>query len=120
MIANDDRFDSNEFQNNQSLFETSIMHSSSLGWNFPLCRVPLSGVEALPKSALMSAFISVSTRSAFAAAFCNADFAFETKEEDSISQSQRWRAASRIDLNFHHFLVTAAAAASLMVRTYEE
>jgi hypothetical protein len=26
------------------------------------------------------------------------DFAFETKEEDSI----------RIDLNFHHFLVTAA------------
>jgi hypothetical protein len=34
----------------------------------------------------MSAFISVSTRSAFAAAFCNADFAFETKEEDSISQ----------------------------------
>jgi hypothetical protein len=73
MIANDDRFDITEFQNNQSLFETSIMHSSSLGWNFPLCRVPLSGVEALPKSALMSAFISVSTRSAFAAAFCNAD-----------------------------------------------
>jgi hypothetical protein len=36
------------------------------------------------------------------------DFAFETKEEDSISQPQRWRAASRIDLNFHHFLVTAA------------
>jgi hypothetical protein len=55
------------------IIETSIMHSSSLGWNFPLCRVPLSGVEALPKSALMSAFISVSTRSAFAAAFCNAD-----------------------------------------------
>ncbi len=49
------------------------MDSGSLGWNLPLSRVVLSGVEGLPKSALMSALISVRTRSAFAAAFCNAD-----------------------------------------------
>jgi hypothetical protein len=49
------------------------MDSGSLGWNLPLSKVVLSGAEGLPKSALMSAFIFVRSRSAFAAALCNAD-----------------------------------------------
>jgi hypothetical protein len=49
------------------------MDSGSLGWNLPLSRVVLSGAEGLPKSALMSAFISVRIRLAFVPAFCNVD-----------------------------------------------